>query len=126
MHYARASIDLTRSPCHKSVGRQKAVESPMHWLHNYSAVGSSLSLTAMVAALPIFFLFWALAYERMKGYLAASWTLLLMLVVAVFAYGMPGWAAVSAALLGMASGLWPIGWIILTDVFSAACLANAS
>jgi lactate permease len=68
----------------------------MHWLHNYSAVGDSLSLTAMFAALPIFFLFWALAYKRMKGYLAASLTLLLMLLVAVTAYGMPVRAAVSA------------------------------
>jgi len=87
------------------------------WLHNYSAVGHSLGLTAMVAALPIFLLFWALAYKRMKGYLAASLTLLLMLLVAVTAYGMPARAAVSAAILGMASGLWPIGWIILTAVF---------
>jgi L-lactate transport len=87
------------------------------WLHNYSAVGHSLGLTAMVAALPIFFLFWALAYKRMKGYLAASLTLLLMLMVAATAYGMPARAAVSAAILGMASGLWPIGWIILTAVF---------
>src|ERR1022692_740131 len=86
-------------------------------LHNYSAVRHSLSLTAMVAALPIFFPFWALAYKRMKGYLAASLTLLLMLLVAVTAYGMPPRAAVSAAILGMASGLWPIGWIILTAVF---------
>jgi len=77
----------------------------MPWLHNYSAVDHSLSLTAMVAGLPIFFLFWALAYKRMKGYLAASLTLLLMLLVAVTAYGMPGRAAVSAALLGMVSGL---------------------
>jgi L-lactate transport len=89
----------------------------MHWLHNYTAVGHSLSLTAMVAALPIFFLFWALAYKRMKGYLAASMTLLLMLLVAVTAYGMPPRVAVSAAVLGMASGLWPIGWIILTALF---------
>ena len=57
----------------------------MPWLHNYSAVRHSLSFTAMVAALPIFFLFWALAYKRMKGYLAASLTLLLMLLVAVTA-----------------------------------------
>src|ERR1019366_4785807 len=42
---------------------------------------------------------------------------LLMLLVAVTAYGMPARAAVSAAILGMASGLWPIGWIILTAVF---------
>ena len=89
----------------------------MPWLHNYSAVGHSLGLTAMVAALPIFFLFWALAYKRMKGYVAASLTLLLMLLVATTAYRMPGPAALSAAVLGMASGLWPIGWIILTAVF---------
>jgi len=89
----------------------------MPWLHNYSAVGHSLTLTALVAALPIFFLFWALAYKRMKGYLAASLTLLLMLLVATTAYGMPARAAISAAILGMASGLWPIGWIILTAVF---------
>ena len=89
----------------------------MPWFHNYSAVGHSLGLTAMVAAVPIIFLFWALAYKRMKGYLAASLTLLLMLLVAVTAYGMPARAAVSAAILGMASGLWPIGWIILTAVF---------
>ena len=89
----------------------------MPWLHDYSAVGHSLGLTAMVAALPIFFLFWALAYRRMKGFLAASLTLLLMLLVAVTAYRMPVRAAVSAAILGMTSGLWPIGWIILTAVF---------
>jgi len=71
----------------------------MHWLHNYSAVGHSLSLTAMVAALPILFLFWALAYEHMKGYVAASLTLLLMVLVAVTAYGMPARAAVSATIL---------------------------
>lgn len=89
----------------------------MHWLHNYSAVGHSLGLTALVAALPICFLFWALAYKRMKGYVAASLTLLLMLLVAVAGYGMPASTALSATLLGMVSGLWPIGWIILAAVF---------
>ena len=89
----------------------------MHWFHNYSAVGHSLSLTAMVAVLPILFLFWALAYEHMKGYVAASLTLLFMLLVAVAAYEMPARSVVSATILGMASGLWPIGWIILTAVF---------
>ena len=89
----------------------------MHWLQNYSAVDHHLSLTALVAALPIAFLFWALAYKRMKGYAAAGLTLLFMLLVAVAAFGMPARAAVSAALLGMTTGFWPIGWIILTAVF---------
>ena len=89
----------------------------MHWIQNYSAVDHRLSLTTLVASLPIGFLFWMLSLKRVKGYVAAGLTLLLMFLVAVFAYGMPARAAVSATVLGMVSGLWPIGWIILTAVF---------
>jgi len=89
----------------------------MHWLQDYSAVDHRLGLTALVASLPICFLFWMLSLKRVKGYVAAGLTLLLMFLVVVFAYGMPARAAVSATMLGMVSGLWPIGWIILTAVF---------
>jgi len=91
--------------------------SRMHWLQDYSAVDHRLGLTALVASLPSCFLFWMLSLKRVKGYVAAGLTLLLMFLVAVFAYGMPVRAAVSATMLGMVSGLWPIGWIILTAVF---------
>ncbi len=89
----------------------------MQWFHNYSAVGNSLGLTALIVAIPILFLFWALAIKRMKGHWAGVLTLLLTLVIVILAYGMPVQLAVSAAVLGMAIGLWPIGWIILTAVF---------
>src|SRR5947209_20277618 len=89
----------------------------MHWLQNYSALENCLGLTALVATLPISFLFWALAYKRMKGYIAASLALLLMLLVGVAAYGMPARSAVSAALLGMANGIWQIGRMIVRAVF---------
>lgn len=89
----------------------------MQWFHNYSAVGNSLGLTALIVAIPILFLFWALAFKRMKGHWAGVLTLLVTLVIVILAYGMPVKLAVSAALLGMATGLWPIGWIILTAVF---------
>jgi L-lactate transport len=89
----------------------------MPWFHNYSAVGNSLGLTALVVSIPIFFLFWALAFKRMKGHVAGLLTLLLTLVVTIAAYHMPVSAALSAAALGMANGLFPIGWIILTAVF---------
>src|SRR5690242_15734678 len=106
---------------HSSLWRSMVNESyghpHMQWFQNYAAVDHSLGLTALVATLPIAFLFWGLAYKRMKGHVAAGLTLLLMLIVAVVAYRMPAGAAVSAALLGMVSGLWPIGWIILTAVF---------
>jgi L-lactate transport len=89
----------------------------MQWLHNYAAVGGSLGLTALVVAIPIFFLFWALAYKRMKGHVAGVLTLLLTLIITILAYKMPVTVALSAAGLGMVTGLFPIGWIILTAVF---------
>ncbi len=90
---------------------------PVQWFHNYSAVGNSLGLTALVVAIPILFLFWALSVKRMKGHVAGPLTLLLTVVVTVLAYGMPVTAALSAGVLGMANGLFQIGWIILAAVF---------
>jgi L-lactate transport len=89
----------------------------MQWLHNYSAFGGSLGLTALIVSIPIFYLFWALAVRRMKGHIAGVTTLLLTIVIVVVAYGMPVTAAISASVLGMFNGLFPIGWIILTAVF---------
>lgn len=89
----------------------------MQWFHNYAAVGGSLGLTALIVAIPIFYLFWALAVKRMKGHIAGVSTLLLTIAIVVFAYGMPVGVAVSASALGFTTGLFPIGWIILTAVF---------
>jgi L-lactate transport len=89
----------------------------MPWYHSYTAVGNSLALTALVVSIPIFFLFWALAFKRMKGHIAGLLTLLLTLIVTITAYHMPVTAALSASVLGMLNGLFPIGWIILTAVF---------
>ena len=87
------------------------------WFHNYSAVGSSLGLTAVVVSIPIAFLFWALSVRRMKGHVAGLLTLLLTIVIAALAYKMPVPVALSAAALGMVNGLFQIGWIILAAVF---------
>jgi small-conductance mechanosensitive channel len=87
----------------------------LHWLQNYSAFDHRLGLTALVASSPICFLLWSLSLKRVKGYVAAGLTLLFIFIVAVFGYGMPARAALSAAVLGMVSGLRPIGWIILTN-----------
>lgn len=87
------------------------------WIQNYTAVGGSLYLTAAAALLPIVFFFVALTMLKMKGYVAGFITLLLSVLVAVFAYGMPAGMALSAAAFGFAYGLWPIAWIIVTAVF---------
>lgn len=89
----------------------------MPWNQNYAALNGSLLLTALVVAIPIFFLFWALAVKRMKGHVAGLLTLLLTILISVLVYRMPITAALSASALGMLTGLFPIGWIILTAVF---------
>jgi L-lactate transport len=89
----------------------------MPWNQNYAALNGSLLLTALVVAIPIFFLFWALAVKRMKGHVAGVLTLIITIVISVLVYRMPVTAALSASALGMVTGLFPIGWIILTAVF---------
>lgn len=53
----------------------------------------------------------------MKGYVAGFTTLLVALVLAIFAYQMPVATALMSATQGAVYGLLPIGWIIVTSVF---------
>jgi lactate permease len=87
------------------------------WFHNYSAIGNSLGLTALVVSIPVCFLFWALSVKRMKGHVAGILTLFLTIVTTIVTYRMPVSAALSSAALGMVNGLIQIGWIILAAVF---------
>jgi len=89
----------------------------MQWYQNYAAINQSIGLTALVVSIPIFFLFWALAIKQMKGHVAGLLTLLIAIIDVVFVYKMPVGLAISSTLLGMANGLFPIGWIIITAVF---------
>lgn len=59
------------------------------WLQNYTAIGGSLYMTAMMALLPIVFFFIALTVLKMKGYVAELITLLITLGVAIIGFGMP-------------------------------------
>lgn len=86
------------------------------WQQIYSPLGS-LGLSAAFALIPIAFFFLALAWLRLKGHVAGSLTLLLSLLVAIFAFKMPADMAVAAAGYGFLYGLWPIAWIIVAAVF---------
>jgi lactate permease len=84
---------------------------------DFSAVGGSLGWSAVVAVIPILYFIWALMFKKMKGYMAGITTLLVALVLAVFAFKMPVGTAVMAASQGAVYGIIPIGWIIVTSVF---------
>lgn len=94
------------------------------WQQLYSPLGS-LGLSAAAAVIPIVFFFLALAWLRLKGHIAGSLTLLLALLVAVFAFGMPADKALAAAGYGFLYGLWPIAWIIVAAVFLYKLTVNS-
>ncbi|MFZ5634780.1 MAG: L-lactate permease [Bacillota bacterium] len=78
---------------------------------------NNLGLSALVAAIPILFLFYALAIARMKGHYAGLLTLVIANVVAILAFDMPATLSVYSSIYGAMIGLFPIGWIVITAVF---------
>jgi len=86
------------------------------WIQVYNPLGA-LWLSALVAAIPIAFFFVTLAVFRWEAYLAGLGTVAVTLVIAIVVYGMPVKLAALATAMGMAYGLWPISWIILSAVF---------
>lgn len=86
------------------------------WSQTYDPLNNAV-LSTLAAAIPVVVMLAALAFFHIKAHIAALLGLVAALGVAIFAYAMPANAAVSAALLGAANGLLPIGWIILNVIF---------
>ncbi|WP_420972559.1 lactate permease LctP family transporter [Bacillus thuringiensis] len=86
------------------------------WTQVYDPFGN-IWISAAVALIPIIFFFLALAVFRMKGYVAGFITVVLTVLVALFAYKMPFTMAMAATGYGFLYGLWPIAWIIIMSVF---------
>jgi len=78
---------------------------------------NNILLSALVAIVPILFIFWALIIKKMKGYLASLLTTALALLIAVLVYGMPVKLAALSTVHGALYGLFPICWIIVSAVF---------
>ncbi|MBJ9978363.1 lactate permease LctP family transporter [Pseudomonas sp. S75] len=94
------------------------------WQQLYAPLGS-LGLSALAAVVPIVFFFLALAVFRLKGHVAGSITLVLSILVAIFAFQMPADMALAAAGYGFLYGLWPIAWIIVAAVFLYKLTVNS-
>jgi len=77
----------------------------------------NIGLSALVAALPLAFIFWALIIRKMKGHTVCLLTALAGMLIATLAYGMPIDLAILSALDGALFGLFTICWIILGVLF---------
>jgi lactate permease len=86
------------------------------WQQIYNPLGSPY-LSALVAALPILFFLFALTVLKLKGLNAAIVTLVLSIAISFIVVDMPIGTILAAAVFGILSGLWPIGYIVLMAVW---------
>jgi lactate permease len=80
-------------------------------------VGDSLFLSTLFAALPLVTLFVLLGGLKLKAHVAALWSLLVAILVAIIVYSMPVGQTLDAGAEGAAFGLFPIMWIVINAIW---------
>jgi len=83
----------------------------------YSPVGGSVFLSALVASVPPLLLALLLAVLRVAPWRAAVAAAATAFLLAWLVWGMPLSLTIAATTHGMAYGLWPISWIVVSAVF---------
>src|SRR3954454_2953455 len=86
------------------------------WSQVYNPFGNA-TLSTIAAAIPVVLLLVMIASGKVKAHIAAMIALVAAIVVAVVLFTMPTGLALRAALYGVATGMFPIGWIILNVIF---------
>ncbi|NDU95984.1 L-lactate permease [Spirosoma terrae] len=78
---------------------------------------NNITLSVLVAAIPILFIFWALIIRKMKGYQASLIATVIASIIAILVYGMPVKLAILSIGHGALYGLFPICWLVVMAVF---------
>ena len=86
------------------------------WNQVYDPFANEL-LSTLVAAIPVVLLLLLIATGKVKAHIAAIIALIAAICVAIIGFSMPSGLALRASGLGLASGLFPIGWIVLNVIF---------
>src|SRR6202040_2802958 len=86
------------------------------WNQVYNPL-SSATLSTIAAALPVVTLLVLIASNKVKAHIAAIVALIVANCVAIFLFTMPAGMSLRATVLGVATGFFPIGWIVLNVIF---------
>ncbi|ABF40729.1 L-lactate transporter [Candidatus Koribacter versatilis Ellin345] len=86
------------------------------WSQGYDPLGSWL-ISTIVASIPVIVLLGALASTKVPAHWSAVLGLSAAMIVAIFAFHMPGRMAAATMVYGAGYGLLPIGWIIINVIF---------
>ena len=83
----------------------------------YGPIMNSITISALIAAIPLFVLLYMLGIKRAKGHVAASIGLGSAVILAIVGWGMPVGLAINATFLGMLVGIFPIVWIVISAIW---------
>lgn len=86
------------------------------WKQQIDPFGN-MTLSVIIAMLPVLFIFWALIIRRIKGYKVSLASVFITLVLAILAYKMPWNIALLSVANGALYGLFPICWLVISAVF---------
>ena len=86
------------------------------WNQVYDPFGNAW-LSTLAASLPVIALLGMIASGKVQAHIAAVLSLIIAFLVATVLFTMPMDLALRASVLGMVTGFFPIGWIILNVIF---------
>ena len=86
------------------------------WNQVYNPFNNAV-LSTLAAAIPVVILLALIASNKVKVHLAAIIALIAANLVAVYIFTMPADLSLRASLLGVVTGFFPIGWIVLNVIF---------
>ncbi|MBV8926583.1 MAG: L-lactate permease, partial [Bradyrhizobium sp.] len=86
------------------------------WNQVYNPLGSA-ALSTIAAAVPVVTLLVLIASGRVKAHLAAVVAVIVTNLIAIFVFTMPAAMSIRASVLGIVTGFFPIGWIVLNVIF---------
>src|SRR3569832_110224 len=89
---------------------------PAMWNQAYKPFTNSV-LSTIAAALPVVTLLVMIASNKVKVHIAAIIALVIANLVAIFFFTMPAGMSIRASVLGVVTGFFPIGWIVLNVIF---------
>src|SRR5499433_1287249 len=86
------------------------------WNQVYNPFGNA-TLSTIAAALPVVTLLVLIASNKVKAHYAAIAALVVANLVAIYIFTMPPEMSLRATVLGVVTGFFPIGWIVLNVIF---------
>ena len=86
------------------------------WNQVYNPFDNTV-LSTIAAAVPVVTLLVLIASGKVKAHIAAIIALIAANLIAIFVFTMPANMSIRASMLGVVSGFFPIGWIVLNVIY---------